>query len=821
MSPPARARLTCLASLGILFGIQLSGHVLHELNRTLREPTLGEVRSLQPSLAGRVLAVELGADRKVTLPPSWMGRRAERPEPPASLLVFVDGRPAQRFAGDPGRPPREPYAYSRTRRSAALFVRCPEAMACAQTTVVRADARFSTALVRSRIARFPGHAWAVVVGLGLWTLAATWGTRSWPAARAWTMSVASLAALGLWLGLDLQSTAWSPPLLVLESAALAAALWLRLGRALRGRLEAAWAAAVAARRDARAHLARAFFLAAVSGVVAVPYVWTGLSWYPSDRDDSFLYLRGASRLLADGSLLHGATHPDAWVYSIYPLGLAVLSRLAGVHPMVAYKWLGYAGAALLPAAMGIFAYAVSRSLRTALLACWIAGLWGGLAGYVWLAREGVPALAQHRALPLLNDDYFEPRFLGEYAGPHSELTAYVCRVPLYPREAGLLLFWPALGLAYAGLPRPGTRRILVFAFLTVASTAVYPYYGIPGLLVLAGISAGTAWRGLGRDERPGLWPILAIAVGTALVVLGLADLMVRLYKWPGGLFGYLAELWHRPADGLGPVGPVRFTLPRVLGGHFFMIAAVGLAWLLRARYAAGHPGEPGAHRPRRWPGWWLFLPSLALAAAAGVLARFEPAGRFLDPYGWIVPWRTLVEPLIILGTALSVGAIADHLRRARRGYLAIPLLLVPVVSPMHWTLNADRYLREAAERPYGRGRNQALYDEYARLGTQLLGKLKLREPVLVEATYVGPLEAALGVRAVGTIADYGPLVVYSEYAEMQEALERKRASGEIGDLAALRGGAFERRVARARATAPLARLGPYTILRWTPPPSAP
>ena len=139
-----------------------------------------------------------------------MGRRAERPEPPASLLVFVDGRPAQRFAGDPGRPPREPYAYSRTRRSAALFVRCPEAMACAQTTVVRADARFSTALVRSRIARFPGHAWAVVVGLGLWTLAATWGTRSWPAARAWTMSVASLAALGLWLGLDLQSTAWSP-----------------------------------------------------------------------------------------------------------------------------------------------------------------------------------------------------------------------------------------------------------------------------------------------------------------------------------------------------------------------------------------------------------------------------------------------------------------------------------------------------------------------------------------------------------------------------------------------------------------------------------
>jgi hypothetical protein len=291
--------------------------------------------------------------------------------------------------------------------------------------------------------------------------------------------------------------------------------------------------------------------------------------------------------------------------------------------------------------------------------------------------------------------------------------------------------------------------------------------------------------------------------------------MVRLHKWPGGLFAYLAELWVKPAEELIPSAPLRFTLPRILGGHFFMILAAGLAWRLRA----GGRGE--GHPVREWPGWALFLPSLAVAVAAGMLARFEAPGRFLEPYGWIVPWRALVEPVIVLGAALSVGVVADHVRRTRSRYVAAALLIVPVLSPLHWTLSADRYLREAAERPYGRGRNRALYDEYARLGTALLGTLKLREPVLVESRYVGPLEAALGIRALGAVAQYEALIGYSEYPEMREALDQKRAAGEIGDVAALRGGAFESRVAHSGATAAVTRLGPYTILRWTPPPNPP
>jgi hypothetical protein len=256
-----------------------------------------------------------------------------------------------------------------------------------------------------------------------------------------------------------------------------------------------------------------------------------------------------------------------------------------------------------------------------------------------------------------------------------------------------------------------------------------------------------------------------------------------------------------------------------------MAAAVALGCLLRARRvpavdAGDGPGD-ALRRVWGWPGFSLFLPSLALTCLAGMLARWEPAGRFLDPYGWIVPWRTLVEPVIVLAAALSVGAILDHLRRTRRSWLAVPVLLLPIVSPMHWTLNADRYLREAAERPYGRGRNRALYEEYARLGTALLGKLKLREPVLVQSTYVGPLEAALGVRAIGEVAEHAPLIVYSEYAEMQDLLDRKRAAGEIGDVAALRGGAFERRMMRSPATAPLVALGPYTVFRWAPPQARP
>jgi len=243
-----------------------------------------------------------------------------------------------------------------------------------------------------------------------------------------------------------------------------------------------------------------------------------------------------------------------------------------------------------------------------------------------------------------------------------------------------------------------------------------------------------------------------------------------------------------------------------------MALAVAAAWVLK----------DGPRRTPRWPGFTLFLPSLLVAAGAGILARYAFFGRFLDPYGWIVPWRTLVEPVIVLGAATGMAAVADRLGRAHRRYLAAPLLLVPVLSPLHWTVNADRYLREASERPYGRGRNQEMYEEYTRLGTALLGRLRLREPVLVEAPYVGPLEAALGVRAFGAVAQYEPLIVYSEYPEMQRLLDRKRAAGEIGDLAAVQGGAFERRLlARSDSNAAVNHLGPYTILRWTPPPGLP
>jgi len=807
----ARARLIALAVLASAFAVQLSGHVLHQLGRMLREPGLAEIRALQPSLPGRVIDAPLQGDGKVVLPAAWMGGTADRPRPPSSLLLFVDGRPAHHYRGDPGGAAKAPYGYSRGPRSWPLFVRCPEDRPCATATLVRADARFAAAVALSRLRRSPLHLFALLAGLALYAAAAAWATRGWSPVQAAWGTAAALMALGLWLSLGLQATAWALPVLAAESLAFAAPLAARGAGAAQAGVRAAWAVASSDRRDARAFLARAGFIAATSFAVAAPYIWTGLSWYPADRDDSFLYLRGASRLLADGSLARGAADPSAWVYSLYPLALAALSRLFGVHPMVAYKWLGYAGAALLPAAMGVFAYAVSRRLRIALLACWIAGLWGGLAGYVWLAREAVPALLEGRAPPLLNDDYFEPRFLGEYAGPHSEITSYVCRPPLYPREAALLLFWPALGLAYAGLPRPRAGRLFVFAALTTACTAVYPYYGIPGLLALLALSV-LAVRG-GPGERPrARWPVAAIALFAVVAVVGLADLMVRLHKSPGGLAAYLAELWRTPAQDFVPSPSLRFTLARVLGGHFFMALAVAAAWAL----------ESGRRRLPAWPGFVLFLPSLFLAVAAGVLARFAFFGRFLDPYGWIVPWRTLVEPVIVLGAAIGMAAVADRLGRERRRYLAVPLLLVPALSPLHWTVNADRYLREASARPYGRGRNQELYEEYARLGTALLGRLRLHEPVLVEAPYVGPLEAALGVRAFGAVAQYEPLIVYSEYPEMQRLLDRKRAAGEIGDLAAVQGGAFERRLlARSESNAAVSRIGPYTILRFSPPPSLP
>jgi hypothetical protein len=800
--------------LGLLFALQLATHVLRQLDRTLRGPRADEVRALQPSVPDGILALDLttaartaggSPELKVPLPASWISGPADRPRPPASLLVFVDGRPVHHVLGDPGLESGEPQAFYNAPRTRSLIIRCPGTEACREAIVARKTPLFTLALARSRLGRFPGHVVLFLTGLGLWIAVARQAAQRWLATRPLFILGATAVALAAWLACERYAPAWSAPLLILETLALGAAALSGLGHDAHVAARRIWADAASLDTGLRNRLARVLVVGLACGLVALPYVLTGLSWYPGDLDDSLTYLYGASRMLSSGSLVRGILDPSSWTYSIYPLGLAVVSWATNLHPMVAYRWLGYAGAALLPAAMGVFVYTVRRDLRTCLLACGVAGLWGGLAGYLWLASVGLPSLLRLQAPPLIWDDYFEPRFLGEYTGPHSELTSYLCRVPFYPREAGLVLFWPALGLIYAGLPRPHLRRIALFALLTMFCAAIYPYYGISGLIVLTVLTA--------LEFRPGSpggtrrWVLAGILLTAGLGVLGIAFVVVPLYKWPGGLVDYVAIVW-RSAPASFPDRPsIEFSVRRILGGHFFMLLTLWLAVQFGAR-----------ERLRDWPGHPLFLTGLGLSVLAGVLSVWTATGRVtLYPYGWIVPWRSLVEPVLVLGTAVALTRILDHLRGRRAYAAAAVLLLVPCLSPLHWTVNADLFLRRAALLPYGRGVNRQRYEEYAHRGAQLLGKVRLREPVLVQSPLTHFVAAALGVRTIAAASHGAELFLPAYQGRLLEAMAR----GDVGDVAALRQDEFARRLVATGSVVPVTTIGPYTVLRLSPSASGP
>ena len=150
--------------LGLLFGLQLGTHVLRELDRTRRGPGAGELRALRPSVPDGILVVDLTAaartaggssEIKIPLPESWISGSAERPRPPASLLVFVDGRPVRHVLGDPGGESAVPLAFYNAPRTRSVIVRCPATAACREAIVARKTPAFRLALARSRLERSP------------------------------------------------------------------------------------------------------------------------------------------------------------------------------------------------------------------------------------------------------------------------------------------------------------------------------------------------------------------------------------------------------------------------------------------------------------------------------------------------------------------------------------------------------------------------------------------------------------------------------------------------------------------------------------------
>jgi hypothetical protein len=432
----------------------------------------------------------------------------------------------------------------------------------------------------------------------------------------------------------------------------------------------------------------------------------------------------------------------------------------------------------------------------ALLAVFVAGLWGGLAGYLWLLADALPPLLGGRPLRLLETDYFEGRFFGEYSGPSSELVAYLCSPPLYHRELALVLLWPALGLAYG---RPGARALLAAALLGGLAAAVYPYMVFPVLLLLW-LSGGPA---LTRQPR-----VRAVVAAGMLVAAFAADQVVRQSRGHG-ILQQAVQVLVNPDE--REIRARDFGVGRVVSGHFFM----GLAMYLALRGLSRDERAAAA----RWPGRRILWPSLALTAAVIALNLGPPWAR---AYRWLNPWRALVEPVLILGTALALERLFDEARRggsARRRALLLLLLLAPTWSVLNWTAQVALFLRwDRPDRP-------RLYDAFAGYGSQVLGKLQLRGPLLIEAAPViagDYAQAAFGVpskesRATHDVlesgATWGQLLAVDRQADLLASMR----SGAIGDILLLRGGRLEAELLRSGECALLGGTGPYDILRVRPP----
>jgi hypothetical protein len=481
--------------------------------------------------------------------------------------------------------------------------------------------------------------------------------------------------------------------------------------------------------------------------------------------------------------------------------------------MAVYRAASDAGAVLLPLALGILAWSLSGRFATGIAAAWIGGLWGGLAGYAWLLSDAIPALLGGRPPPMLETDYYEPRFLGEYVGPHSEITAYLNGPAFYPRDMGLVPSWLALAVLMA--PLRNRWRLLGVLLLGGAATAIYPYYGSSALILFAAAGAGAAGN---LDPRRRRLAAAAAAVGLVLAALALvvlADTFISNYLEPAGLRAYLAGL--AGGSTTVPTAPVlEFQLARVASGHFFMICAIG--WMVWTRQA-------DAAQPL-WQRRWLrrlFVFGIAAAGASGLAASLDAtAWRVLSVYRWVVPWRTLVEPLLVVLTALAVERLVTRLWSRSRRAAAIALLAAPCFSPLHWNANAWRFW-ESGIRGGNTRERLAKYEEFADAGARVLGRTRFREPLLLEGASVATgdyVQAALGVTTVNNrsralVPEGQPRLLHLLAPHAEPALRAASASGQIGDVMAATDGELARRLRASPDWCEVAGFGRFVVLRPT------
>ena len=427
-----------------------------------------------------------------------------------------------------------------------------------------------------------------------------------------------------------------------------------------------------------------------------------------------------------------ALRPENWRYSAYPLVLATVSRVLGLHPMDAYPWTSVLGALVLVSASGAFAWIATGRFSTALLATWISGTWGGLGFWAWLFERG-PSLVTSGTLRLLDTDYHEPRFFGEFTGPYSELTSYLASAPFYPREAALLPFWLGLALLYRGLqPERRAPSLIAVCALFLVSTALYPYYGLtaPIALGIVAIALGSGDETMRQRRR---WTVRAGALVLAGAVI-LGDLASRAYR------GVSAWEWLTRFIVAAPVAvevnkampSMDFVGARILSGQFFLgVAAVGaLVFGLRPKDSLSVPQRRAV------------LVTLMVCVAHGLLNHSSDyLNMLLLNFRWFVSWRALLSPVAAVIAALFIEHLVAQARTRSLATLAA-LTLVPTLSTLLWSYSVTDYLSRTREQSDGRGLMASLWSEYREHGRSWLGRVVIPEPLAIEGATLGERNTA-------------------------------------------------------------------------------
>ncbi len=658
---------------------------------------------------------------RLPYPAEWMSRDGDAVRP---LAVFIDGRPA---AWRPEEPyfdqldPQRLYAYLREAKSQSLFVVCPQNRGCEQVEIVRdtAASRLALAWSYGEVSR-PLALRLCGEGLLFGVLAFLVARRLTPAFLAGLVVFqAAILFLGSWVGDKALA------LVGLVAIALLAAPTLSLVQ-----LGIAWASRTCEpSRPLRVQ-------AALFCLVAVASSWMGLrtipDWYPADTDDTLFYVTAASRFLRTESLFDAALTLENWRYSAYPLALAGLSRTLGLHPIDAYPWASAIGTLALVSSAGALAWIATGRLTTALLTTWISGAWGGLGFWAW-AIERIPAYFSSGTLRLLDTDFHEPRFLGEFTGPYSELTAYFSSAPFYPREAGLVPFWLALGLLYRRLqPSLKPPSLLAPCGLFLLSVAIYPYMGFAAVIALGivALAEGAGDQAMRKRRRETLTAAVLVLLASGI----LGDLASRVYRrqsaWEWlGQFLNAAPLALAAAK---PMPSLDFLASRMLGGQFFL----ALAFILAMGFAF-RPPRSFSDPQRR-----AALISLGVCLLHGFASQASAyLYMLLFNFRWYLSWRALLTPITAMVAALLVESLV--LKATRRPQVLLAgILLVPALSPLLWSFSVTDYLERERERATERGRMSGVWREYGGHGRSLLGRVLIPEPLAIEGAALGERSAA-------------------------------------------------------------------------------